>query len=686
MSTNFVYELNPIDDTQGFSGRANISAAQGVLSARFNGGEDSYVLRFELPEEKLASGVLARLYLEGWENIQYAAIGYTKTARFHHIKASNIRCDAWVDLGFTHQDIIWKLQNGTKSVENINLKDVRLFIKGTPSKQGSVVKISSLAVLGSNKPNPLPRQPLDTVLSETLYSYLKKGFRDYESNARAYMETGKCPMPGGRFLEWTPSALRPEGLETVNTFRFSWHGLHPVISLLLYAEKTGEIGPIFAARSLIDNWLELSYYTQDDDIKFAWYDHGTAERLLAFILMWAKAIELGQDERFINRLEDAILSHARLLNSEAFYAYHQPNRYHNHAWFQDAALIAAALAFTNYSESQQWLENAISRFEDQLSKLIVRDGGFAIFIENSIGYHHGVQRLAEFVGDLVELSGQPTEIPTIARELVAWSDFLRYPDGRVPAQGDTFRLPPRTGLDIRRGKPWQNPSCTVLPKAGYAVVRGNHEEKPWMLCLFNTSLSETHKHEDNLSVSFWFDGIEWLIDPSFYSHEYKERIPGQLRSASYHTAMYLEKKRYLILPGKAGLELLKEEGGFAFNGWHCAYEGIQVFRKVKGFLDELELSFCDSFVSYNVKKNVMLLNYILGEGVSIAEVGKSSVVLLHSDSNYSIEIIFNRDVELSVENKNVGLGFMQAAETLSLSASLSGYAELGWKLKTKSEG
>ncbi|MFP3449976.1 hypothetical protein SB765_34160, partial [Pseudomonas sp. SIMBA_067] len=76
---------------------------------------------------------------------------------------------------------------------------------------------------------------------------------------------------------------------------------------------------------------ERSYFNADEDRKFAWYDHGTAERLLAFLLIWDIGVRQQFEHRFMVRLRSAIFKHAQLLASEMFYASHQASRYHNHA-------------------------------------------------------------------------------------------------------------------------------------------------------------------------------------------------------------------------------------------------------------------------------------------------------------------------------------------------------------------
>jgi len=657
-------KFGPFQSLEGFNGRCDFTLNDGVVAAGFTGKEGSYVINFDLPGPAIAVGVQACIRLTDWKSIQYIAIGYSKPLGFRHIKLKNIRHKAWVSVGFTHRDIIWLLQNGTEKKDFTEIKNIRLFIKGEPADSGAQLQVKKLKLqLQPHDNNLQPGEAEWGPLLDVLYGHLNHALRNYESNAKAYMQSGNCPMPGNQVLEWPRHHLLPEGLEKVSTYRATWHAQHLPINLLQYARQTGQTGPVFAAKTLIENWLDQSFYTVDADVKYAWYDHGTAERQLAFILMWFKAIELQMEKRFLDRLGEAIVQHARLLDSEAFYAYHQPQRYHNHAWFQDAALLATALAFNHHPEAAGWLANAISRFEDQLDTLIVRDGGYAIFVENSIGYHHGVQRLAQLVGNLAALSGRETEIPAIADELVAWSDFLRYPDGRAPAQGDTFRLPPRTGEDVRRGKPWAEPGCTILPKAGYAVVKGNHGDKPWMLCLFNTSQSSTHKHEDNCSITFWFDGVEWLTDPSFYSYEEGHEVSEYLRSAQAHNGVCVRGKDYSLEPGKAKLEGRVDGNRFYIKATHDCYEDITVVRQVSGGLDVLNFEISDFLLGQGNVDAVR--SFVFPENVDLV-VSDNVFVVKSVGSDYCFCFEFDASRVVSEEQASVGLGFMCASRSVKL--------------------
>lgn len=677
-----------------FSGGGQLRLDENHVESGFSGREGSYQLRFRLPNRENCNGVSARFRLRGWNELRYAAIGYTHKAAFRHVKIANPAQDMWVDVSTGHGDLAWGWQNDWEHPPATEIDDIRLYIKGRPGEAGAYIDVEEVACWReqSEKPETFFSRPTETVafgLQTVLHDYLKKCFRDYDSQAHAFLERGQCPFYGDVNLDWAAAKPFPDNLERTSTYKFSWHALHPATILMIYARTSGEIAPLFAAREFVTNWLDRSYYQPDPDKKYAWYDHGTAERCLAMIMMWAHGVEQRFDRRFMERLRDAIFRHAQLLASETFYASHQPARYHNHAWFQDLALLTVALAFPYWPCARMWADIALMRLSDQFEKLIVRDGSYAIFVENSIGYHHGVQRIAEFAGNLVMLSRRTSDIPATARELMKWSDFLRYPDNRAPARGDTFRRPNPEGDDIRRVKPFAAPACTILSKAGYAVAKGNHEATPFMFTMFATSLSPTHKHEDSLSFTLFFDGLEWLIDPSFYSHEYGEPIPAYFRSASAHNALVIPNCAYSIAPGLATLRGEARETGFQIFGEHRAYEGAIVTRIVKGRLDKLELAFTDTVHGEKPIPTPPRLMLHCGEKVKARAEGRR-LVLTHPDSRFQIVCelpsenirILNGQSDADPIRGIAGHGFMQTVNVETVECE-TGQGELSWILSAE---
>lgn len=675
---------------KGAGGNGTIHFEEDRICALFNGKPGSYDLRLNhpIPPEQ-ANGITVRYRISGWSEIRYLAIGHSTKWGFRHVKISNPSQDEWVTFTVGYQDLAYRLTNDWADTAPCSIKDVRVYISGTPSDIDAArieVTWASIWLESSKAQHAALQHQSHPELFEALKRYFQRGNPALDKHAELFLKTGECPMTGDVALSWEIAAPTPTSLPESGTYRYIWHAMQPAISLLVYGDNNNVSAATYAARDYINSWLERSYFTIDPDTKYTWYDHGTAERLLALLLMHEIGLRQAFDFRFMERLRQAIVSHGQLLESEVFYSRHQPTRYHNHAWFQDMALIAAGVAMSALPCSSRWLERAVERLNDQFRNLIVHDGPFSIFVENSIGYHHGVQSLVAFAGELVRISGTESNIPQTAQELNAWSDFLRYPDSRSPSQGDTFRKPnPVQPSDrIIRGKPYAQPSTTILPSAGYAVIKGNHDNIPFMLCMFATSLSKTHKHEDDLSITLFFDGIEWLLDPSFYSHDYKEEIPAFLRSTRAHNRVVIDKLEHAITPGSTRLLPLSDDG--VITGQSDAYEGVRLTRSIKCRHDSLSI---DAKETISTSKYIgsSYLVFHCGEGVKAKAFG-NHLTLSHPLSHYSIQIVLPPETSLSIiEGKSdsgdfhgiAGAGFEHYTSTTLIQVEMNAY-DFCWQL------
>lgn len=698
-------------DVDAVSGNCVVGNAGSHIEVLFRGEDGTYQFRLRLPRPFIGNGVSVRFRLRNWKSLRYVGVGYTHESVFRHVKITNAARNRWIDFSIGHRDLAFGLQNDWARPDACEIGDIRLYFKGTPSHEGAAVDVQSVwcwreqegevpgldsvpgKVLAGSAASFEEESVVPAELLEVIYRYLNKCFRSADEQAKAFLSEGTCPLYGETALAWPLDSALPTDLASVGTYRFSWHALHPATILMVFSHNGGGVAPLFAAREFLTNWLERSYYQPDADKKFAWYDHGTAERLLAMVLMWAVGIQHKFDDRFMSRLRSAIFRHGQLLESELFYASHQPTRYHNHAWFQDLALMATALAMPDFRCSNRWLEIALARLTDQLDTLIVRDNGFAVFVENSIGYHQGVQRLVEFAGDLVSLTGRESHIPAIAKELSQFSDFLRYPDNRAPAQGDTFRRANASGADVRRIKAYADPKCVILPRAGYGIVKGDHEGIPYMLTVLATSLCRTHKHEDNLSFTLFFDGLEWLIDPSFYSHEYAAPVPAYLRSAVAHNALVILGRKYSIDPGVAILSGGSESQIFFLQGEHRAYEDIVVKRSLTGRIDRLDFDILDvAEAEDGFHGDNLCLMLHCGEQVG-AELNGENLILSHPDSKYCLSIRLPSDncrvLRGITEGDQIGgvtgHGFMQSTAINTVECRVPFGVRLDWKILAVSE-
>jgi len=633
-----------------------------------------------------STGVAARFLVHGWKQLSYVAVGRTTGNSFRHIKAQHVQQGEWTQIAFDDEDLILRIETAGEPHEPAPSNDVRIYIKGIPGDEGAVVEVDwvgSWTATGKELLGEWPVAAPDSPVRRALTEYLLHKNPAIDDDARRYLETGDFPILPGVFLPWGLAEPIPEEVSTSPTYRYAWHSLYPAAFLLLHADQHGSSRARWAALRIIDDWLTRSFYSWDPDPRYAWYDHGTAERAITLLLARATLKPSDVDRRTLARLDEAILEHAFLLENEAFYARNQRSRFHNHAWFQDLALLAAA-ALAPSAASSRWISTARRRLRAQVTELISTERQVSVFVENSIGYHHGVQTLVEFADSLVTAASGERDLHEIAIGLRRWSQLFRYEDGRAPSNGDTFRIPNPASAPARR---LERPlGATILPRAGYAHVAGSDRGRQFTLCFFATSLNRTHKHADNLSVTLSLDGVEWMIDPSFYSHQYEDPIPAYLRGAAAHSAPFIPGVEYSIEPGLASLSGTTDaSGGFVFEGLHRAFADHLVRRTLRGPVDHLHVEGSDS-VEGPVQRTAVG-RFHLGDGVT-PHVSGNRIILTHTATPAALELTLpSKPVVLAgwhgdPDTSSIsGTGFQEYVDTHTLVVPVDESGRLHWTLR-----
>ncbi len=662
--------------------------AEGII-ARFPPSDDPSQVGVKLSSPVLGNGVSISFKVWDWDDIKYIAIGYTTDDNeFVHIKVPNPAQGKWVQISCCHHDVLFAIQNGWETPGNRNLKDVRLYVKtGDQSREGFAC-VRAVAAW-ADAPKAAARDLLTTQevrtasepLIATLYDYWRTCIPEFAQQADEFLRLGTVPLQGGN-VAWDPEGRLPADFDN-GTHRYSWFALTPVSIYLLGWHETRNEAFLYASRDFFNSWYESSYLTPDPDQKYNWYDHGVAERLMTLVMLWDVAERQAWDHRFKVRLLGVIMRHAQLLENEAFYAFYQSTRFHNHAWFQDAALAALGAGLPWLPKSRYRLELAHSRLSDQFAQLISREQDYSVFVENSIGYHHGVRRLIKLVGDLFETAGDETDFREILHGLDRFSDAMQYADGRSPSQGDTFRKANPAKIPKRARQPHAEPMALALEESGYGIVHGNCAGIRYDLRMFATALTRTHKHDDNLSFTLYFDGIEWLIDPSFYSHDYTAEIPAYLRSVWAHNTVALELEGYDAGPGTASLSGTRDGETFALQGAHTSYPGTTVKRSVEGRLDDLALHIHEQVESNDTPQAHAVLH--LGEGVEAKQMA-GGVKLTHPLSAFTLEVLAGDTWQIVTgadEHPSIrslcGLGFLASRDSTQL--ALAFRDAVNWQLR-----
>ncbi|MCQ2000380.1 DUF6270 domain-containing protein [Arthrobacter zhaoxinii] len=642
------------------------SYSNDCLTIDFEGEIGVYEATIKLPAGGVAgNGLSARFRLKDWESVQYIAVGHMHEGQYRHVKVVHTRQKEWLNLSVSYQDLAFKVQNGFEPVGPCPISDVRVFIKGKPAAHGAALDIAWCATWMEKAESPSglvsPLKPEDSLI-QLLADYVIATSDGVAEQIQTFLGTGRFPMPGGVELPWRSSERVPDGLYAFDTYRYIWHSLYFAANLVIYGRRNDNHAAVLAGQSLVQSWLEDNLWRESDDKRYAWYDHGTAERLIALLLVQHMGGSSGHDYRFSRRLEVAIEAHSRLLESESFYAANQVSRYHNHAWFQDLALVSASAIAGRCRASERRIAKGLERLRDQFSRLIVLEDEYAVFAENSSGYHAGVGSIVRLAGAVEKLATGTGEFSRLADKLDAWTEYFRYPNGRSPANGDTFRYGNHLPAKTSGVAAYESPHLLVLPDAGYSVVKGNAHGSSFMMTFLATSISPTHKHCDDLSVTLFYDGIEWLVDPSFHSHAYAEDVPRYLRGAWAHSAVAIPDVGYSIAPGLSRLEGKAEGNRFCLSGHHEAYSDVLVKRSVDGYLDDLQLHFRD--IALPADRSALQPSPIysvlhLGEGVS-AEISETSATLRHDRSEHVLIINFGHATARSV----VGPGADESSTSL----------------------
>jgi len=654
---------------------------------------DVYQVRLNLDEPLAdATGVAARIKISGWHDLRYVAVGHYGANGFTHIKVRHVQEDEWMTLGFDHRDLAYLVQNSLRIPEPRAIANIMVYIKGIPALEGATLKVEWAAAFAAGEPEHTTddptRDPKSRRAVAALREYAAGVNPDWRLEAEAFLTDGAVHVLPQVRRAWTEDGPPPVGMDDNPTIRYSWHALAPVRSLLLLASD-GRTDASAAARRLIHYWMDASFHKPDPDQRYVWYDHGVAERTLVLALaqsVFSQTEGKGAGDAW---LEDLVTSHAQLLASESFYAANQNSRFHNHALFQDLVLLGVSL-ISRSTAAATWRDVALFRLRDQLEALVQVEGEFAVLVENSTGYHRGATSLVRLAARLQAASGsvEGLDFTALVRGMETFSALVTYRNGSTPAQGDTFLLPPDTSTRAKRYR--RRRGLTLLPRSGYAAVHG----RGYSLLLFATGLSPTHKHCDNLSFTLFSRGVEWFIDPSFYSHEYDAPIPAYLRGPWAHNALVIADLDYRIDPGLVRMQGSSERSEFMLEGSHHGFDDHVVRRSVRGTTRRLDVHFEDSWGSLQPcpEATTAFVVLHLGEGVAATPGDEpGSYFLTHPGTSESLIVKYPTAGVRVVQGWNgtpssssvAGVGFQTHVDTTSLLLPAPAAGSVSWSISVR---
>jgi hypothetical protein len=691
----------PSDEVSRLRHEATTGTVHAVADGRlfeFSRELGTMAMSFRLPVEVGEyDGATVRLTLSGVSRLRYLAVGLvTSTNQYLHTKVKHIEQDLPLTVSTSVGDLTHMVFGGGLAEPQGRVEAIKIMVSGEASSEGVAVLLHRLEAFRSRSPEVDGCAANFAKTRDSVLRYLRKTRPDHELAVTEYLTSSNVRLADEIVVPWPLGEQAPVTDSDNATLRYQWHALFLVADLVLSYAQAPSQRIALSVVQITESWLATNLDKYSADPRYAWYDHGTAVRTIVLCAVYLVLGPENLDPRWRRRLETALVRHGDLLADYTFYAANQNSLFHNHAWFQDIALaVTARTVDAPYPQVERWRTTALDRFRAQVDKLVMDEGDVgAVFVENSIGYHGAAGGLIDLGADLLDDETLSPWLRGVAAGMRKWDRVFRYPDGQAAAQGDTYRTSAeRSSVAAVRSV---RPGLRTALASGYVLVDGSHCDKPWRLNFTATNLSSTHKHEDHLNITFWFDGVEWLFDPSFLSHDYTAPVPAFLRSAVAHSVPSIPALQYSLATGAARLDVVDRDDQIAIvRGEHGAYRGMRVRRQITAHLRQLRLEGTDVVERTGTHEDDVSSIYHavwtlhLLPGVTAVTV-QGGVVLSHPRSAAALYVELPPDTAVEVARgwhddvtraAVAGLGFQQLEDSLALRCRIPLEREFRWVLR-----
>ena len=298
-------------------------------------------------------------------------------------------------------------------------------------------------------------------------------------------------------------------------------------------EVSGDLKYLRAAFSYVLKWSRFeSALLLPSGLVFN--DHATSARAIVMTELWR---QYRNNDMF--RVDEAreFLDYARrtsqLLRDDRLYEYRS-----NHGIMQNLSLLHLAIAFPLLDDAEKNAEKGTERLLHQLNYFVNGEG---VVLEHSPAYHYYGLRMLGAAWRLMGLLGKavPRELADRYTLALIFSTSLFRPDKTLPPIGDTDDAPyapfdiARFDEKLRVSMPLQSPvnleskprDTTVAPAAGFIIRWDGLQHWPNSAQLSQTVLhwgnfpTGAHKHADELGVSIWAGGIQWVRSIGYWPYD-----------------------------------------------------------------------------------------------------------------------------------------------------------------------
>ncbi|MBB5076875.1 heparinase II/III family protein [Nonomuraea endophytica] len=293
----------------------------------------------------------------------------------------------------------------------------------------------------------------------------------------------------GKKINWGASPYRNRSWE------FVFHSLRWVGTLVVGYENTGEARYLERAKEITKDWVASNKRGASRTKPYVWKDHPTSLRTQALVCL-SMHVKDGW-------LSDSLKEHAKLLSDARLY-----KKGHNHGIDQDIALMAIGCRMAR----RDWASLAIKRLTGTVKLDVDSQGALMEQAPRYAVYVYGRLQVA-----MTNMRDCDRKVPgEIAKRTEALKDFVAHstePSGYMVPIGDGSA---ETEPKMETGTPKEK---VKVYRAGYAYGRTDWTKEAAYYSLRFGPGTKFHGHEDHMSVTYYADGRDILVDAGFHSYE-----------------------------------------------------------------------------------------------------------------------------------------------------------------------
>ncbi|TVT28887.1 hypothetical protein FO441_00990 [Salinicoccus cyprini] len=369
-------------------------------------------------------------------------------------------------------------------------------------------------------------------------------------------------------------------LHSQNTYQVYMHTLNIVGFLTNSFYETSKIEYISKARDILKDWIDSEENTYDSTKNASWKDHSVASRVKNIIFYQLLAPDNLKLEK--STIEIQLKLHGDYLSDREHYSEN------NHGMMSDEALLLISNFIESPELSARFKEISVLRMERIIYKLFSSKG---MNLENSPEYHKLTQILSRKFIKLTEIMG--IEFDQKCKDIIANSLKI---DSLIIKPNNTYPLIGDTGLrTLHIKKSYDN---FIDYQAGLAIINTLNKEQEinssW-LSFKAGYVSKSHKQLDDLSINYYHQGEDILVDSGKYNYDRKDPMKQYVRSPIAHSTFLSKEKIYALTNPLDDIDYLrlvfiKETPAFVhMAAINHLYENMNVWRDIiyfesKGFI------------------------------------------------------------------------------------------------------